>query len=60
MSLNIINKTTGEAIPVCSRTHYADAPIGTIFAYASSIAPRDFLPCDRQVVYKKGGIKNVS
>lgn len=50
MSLNRINKTTGEAIPVCSGTYYADLPIGTIIPFAGAIASRDFLLCDGRAV----------
>lgn len=50
MSLNRINKTTGEAIPVCSGTYYADLPIGAIIPFSGAIAPRDFLIADGRAV----------
>ena len=50
MSINKIDKLTGETTPICGGTIYADSPIGTIFAFSSTITPRDFLPCDGRAV----------
>lgn len=50
MSINKIDKLTGEATPICGGTMYADLPIGAIVSFSGAIAPRDFLIADGRAV----------
>lgn len=50
MSVNEVNKTTGETSLVAGGTLYADAPIGAILAFGGSAAPAGWLLCQGQAI----------
>lgn len=50
MSVNEVNKTTGETSLVAGGTLYADAPIGAILAYGGSAAPVGWMICNGAAV----------
>ena len=50
MSVNYIDKSTGDLIRVAGGVLYADAPIGSIISYGGTTAPVGFLLCQGQAV----------
>ncbi len=50
MSVNLVNKDTGELTLLAGATMYADAPIGSIQAYGGTTAPTGWLLCQGQAV----------
>lgn len=50
MSVNLVNKDTGELTLLAGATMYADAPIGSIQAYGGTTAPTGWLICNGQAV----------
>ena len=46
MSVNEVNKTTGETSLVAGGTLYADAPIGAILAFGGTAAPAGWMICN--------------
>ena len=50
MSVNEVNKTTGETSLVAGGTLYADAPIGAILAFGGSSAPAGWMICNGAAV----------
>lgn len=50
MSVNEVNKTTGETSLVAGGTLYADAPIGAILAFGGSAAPAGWMICNGAAV----------
>ena len=50
MSVNEVNKTTGETSLVAGGTLYADAPIGAILAFGGTSAPAGWMICNGAAV----------
>ncbi len=50
MSVNLVNKDTGELTLLAGATMYADAPIGSIQAYGGTTAPTGWLLCQGQAI----------
>ena len=50
MSVNEVNKTTGETSLVAGGTLYADAPIGAILAFGGATAPAGWMICNGAAV----------
>lgn len=50
MSVNLVNKDTGELTSLAGATMYADAPIGSIIPYGGATAPSGWLLCQGQAV----------
>ena len=50
MSVNEVNKQTGDTSKIAGGTLYADAPIGAILAFGGATAPAGWLLCQGQAV----------
>ena len=50
MSVNEVNKTTGETSKIAGGTLYADAPIGAILAFGGTSAPAGWMICNGAAV----------
>lgn len=50
MSVNEVNKQTGDTSRIAGGTLYADAPIGAILAFGGTAAPAGWLLCQGQAV----------
>lgn len=50
MSVNKVNKTTGDLIPIAGQNMYSFAPIGTIVPFGGSIAPQGWLICNGNAI----------
>ena len=50
MSVNEVNKQTGDTSKIAGGTLYADAPIGAILAFGGATAPAGWLLCQGQAI----------